>query len=121
MSKTIQYLYDADEAKTFANLAEMVLASKQNVGTLMREQAEMVRRLTTGTRRNLTPGSQLKPHEQCLLCGSVGVTPAKTKRVGKGKPKCWRCLQGFTRAKPWRLVRGKRVHVECWENNVMPE
>lgn len=117
MSKTVQYLYDADEAKTFANLAAMVLASKQNVGTPLREQAEMVRRLTDGVRRQIPPGASLHPHEQCLLCGSVGA--AKPLRVAKPKPSCHICGKPFHRKSlahkgtPCRLYRGKWVHIAC--------
>jgi hypothetical protein len=58
--------------------------------------------------------STLKPGETCLFCGHVGETPApKVKREPKKKPTCHRCDQGFTHATPWRIFRGKRVHIAC--------
>lgn len=51
----------------------------------------------------------LKPGEVCIYCGSVG----KEKPAPKQKPSCSFCSKPFTRATPWRLFRGKRVHVAC--------
>lgn len=47
--------------------------------------------------------------ECCLLCGR----PYDPPKPAKQKPTCHTCGQPFTRATPWRLLRGKRVHVAC--------
>lgn len=70
------------------------------------------------------PKCTLKPGEVCLMCGTVGVEKVKSEKKPRVKmhptPVCWRCTKPFYRGTPWRLVRGRRVHVACWENNVMP-
>lgn len=53
----------------------------------------------------------LKPGEICLYCGSVGKEPEK--REPAQKPGCHYCQQPFTHKTPWRVYRGKRVHIAC--------
>lgn len=60
----------------------------------------------------------LKPGEVCLMCGTVGVEP--TKRVAKEKPKCFVCLEPFTRGRKRRLWRRRWVHVDCAEAKLIP-
>jgi hypothetical protein len=62
--------------------------------------------------RKLKPSQTLKPGESCIYCGSVGDAQARPEPKHP-KPKCSVCDQPFSRATPWRLLRGKRLHIAC--------
>lgn len=53
---------------------------------------------------------KLKPGEVCMFCGSTGSLTTKQTR-----PICALCDGPFIRGQKWRLFRGKRVHIACWE------
>lgn len=103
------YQLSYDQMRAVKTLALLVKNSKQQVGTQMKDAAEVVHRFTEKT--NELPVNQpgLEPGEVCLLCHSVG----QGKKQPKGKPTCPHCTKPFTRGKPWRLLRGRRVHVSC--------
>lgn len=108
------YLLTGDELRVLSDLAHAVCKSKQNVGQFIRDRGEasvkFLARFNYGRNQHeLTP--KLRPGEVCLYCQSVGFE--KKKHVAKKKAGCGFCSQPFTRKTPWRLLRGKRVHVAC--------
>lgn len=102
------YGFSQCEVEAFRYLAMLVLHSKQNVGTAMKDAADVVKRITGGVRTIKPSEKGLEPHEICLMCGSEG--KPKRKRT---PPVCHICTDPFTRQTPWRILRGKRVHVLC--------
>lgn len=112
------FLLETWEIDLFANLAHMVKNSKQNVGRRMLDAADSAIKQVEKMRAAATPAAVEKPAdkrcklavgETCIWCNSVG----RAKPKAKGPPTCARCRQQFHRNVPWRILRGKRVHVLC--------
>lgn len=105
-----------DEINVLADLAHLTAHSKQSITRHLRDLGESAVKFL-GELKPMTKapavtlrGCKLKPGETCLMCGTEAVKPERKKSK---RPVCHVCSQPFTRATPWRLLRGRRIHVAC--------
>lgn len=108
------YVIDADTQLLLSELAYLVLTSKQNVGQKMKTAAtvaaDKLDKLEPVPAGRPYVGCKLDIGEECLMCGAVG---SKKRRATKARPVCQACQEPFTRKTPWRLLRGRRLHIAC--------
>lgn len=108
------YVLTPEQLDVIRKLAADVASLKpKTIKKETRNLAEITVLFTREEPRKLNQGNgSLHPGEVCLWCGSIGARKVKKST----KPECPTCHKPFTRDTPWRLVRGKRIHVACYKS-----
>lgn len=120
--------FSADQLAIIRRLAMEIRHSKAAQKISAREDAAAVLAiLDAPPSRNVVVATLEKPEDKrcrlavgevCMFCNSVGRAKVKAKTA----PVCYVCQKPFTRAtgaephgreNPWRLLRGRRVHIAC--------
>lgn len=116
MSKPTRYIITQDQwCAVFGLSAAVLRLSPKAVSKDLRAIAEDVKSIAAHL-PELEPvevtGCKLESGQECVFCGGVGAEKKKAEPKRK-RTVCPKCEQPFTRATPWRLLRGKRIHNAC--------